>query len=256
MGALAGKVAVITGGAGGIGQAIAGRYAAEGAVVCLADVSGADAQQAAADLGGEAFGVELDVTKEDSIAAMVDLVIERAGKIDVLVNSAGLYGLQPWLKITAADFDRIFAVNVKGLLFVTQAVGVGMVARGSGSIINIASSSGRRGNPSSVVYSASKMAVISLTQSAALGFAPHGVRVNALAPGGVVTPMWDRVKQLYSDAATVPGGDIDTSMAKSVPLGRLSVPDDHVAAAVFFASDASAYVTGQTLNIDGGLALN
>ena len=256
MAVLAGKIAIITGGAGGIGQAIAARFAEEGATVCIADVTADAAQAAAATIGGSAFGMALDVTQADSIEAMVAAVLARHGRIDVLVNAAGLYGLQPWLEITEADFERIFAVNVKGLLFVSQAVAKQMVAQGGGVILNIASASGRHGNPQSVVYSASKMAVISLTQSAALGLAAHGVRVNAIAPGGVITPMWGTVRQLYAEQGGKAGADIDEALSRSIPLGRLSVPGDHVAAAVFLASDASGYITGQTLNIDGGLVLN
>lgn len=256
VGKLDGKVAVITGGAGGLGKAIGARFALEGARVCVADLDLAAAEAHAADIGGGAFAVRLDVTDTASIAAMVETAVAQGGRIDVLVNSAGIFGLEPWLKITERNFDAIFAINVKGLVFVTQAVTEHMVAQGGGAVVNIASAAGRSGNPASVAYSASKMTVISLTQSAALGLAAHGVRVNAIAPGGIVTPMWDTVKALYTAAGAVPGGDIDAMLEKTIPLGRLSTPADHIGAAVFFASDESAYVTGQTLNIDGGLFLN
>jgi D-sorbitol dehydrogenase (acceptor) len=255
-GRLQDKVAIVTGGAGGLGMAIGTRFGLEGAHVCLADLDLAAAEAHADTIGGGSFGLRLDVTDGASIAAMVDEVIRQAGRIDILVNSAGIFALEPWHSITEAGFDRIFAINVKGLVFVTQAVTACMTAQGSGTVVNVASASGRAGNPSSVAYSASKMAVISLTQSAALGLAARGVRVNAIAPGGIVTPMWDTVKALYAAAGSVPGGDIDARLASAVPLGRLSIPADHVGAVVFLASDESAYVTGQTLNIDGGLFLN
>lgn len=251
-GKLNGKVAVITGGAGGLGKAIGERFAAEGARVCVADLDLGAAQAHANAIGGEAFGVALNVADSASIAAMVETVVATAGRIDVLVNSAGVFGLEPWHSITEASFDRIFAINVKGLVFVTQAVTTQMARQGGGAVVNIASAAGRAGNPTTVAYSASKMTVISLTQSCALGLAAQGVRVNAIAPGGILTPMWDTVKSLYAAS----GSDIDGALEKTVPLGRLSTPADHVGAAVYFASDESAYVTGQTLNVDGGLFLN
>ncbi|MDX3899158.1 MAG: glucose 1-dehydrogenase [Sphingobium sp.] len=255
-GKLNGRIAVITGGAGGLGKAIGERFADEGAIVCVADLYLAAAEALADNIGRGAFAVRLDVTDAASIAGMVAAVVEKAGRIDILVNSAGIFGLEPWLKITEKSFDAIFAINVKGLVFVTQAVTSQMVAQGGGSVINIASAAGRAGNPMSVAYSASKMTVISLTQSAALGLARQGVRVNAIAPGGILTPMWETVHALYSTSGAVPGDDINAALESSVPLGRLSTPADHIGAAVYFASDESAYVTGQTLNIDGGLFLN
>ena len=254
-GRLYGKVALVTGGAGGLGYAIAERFAQEGATACLADLDEAAAEEQARKLGAQAFGVRLDVTDEGSVEAAAATVMQRAGRIDILVNSAGLFGLEPWLKLTRASFERIFAVNVMGLAFVTQAVAARMVPNGGGSIVNIASAAGRSGNPQSVAYSASKMAVISLTQSAALGLAPQGIRVNAIAPGGILTPMWDMVRALYRSSGTV-DGDITEHLQTKIPLGRMSIPADHVGAAVFLACSESAYITGQTLNIDGGLFLN
>lgn len=255
-GKLAGMVAIITGGAGGLGRAIAETFAQAGAIVCIADRD-ADAVQATADaIGKDAFGLALDVTDLQSIDAVVAGTLARAGRIDILINGAGIYDMEPWLHVTEKRFDSVFAVNVKGLLFMTQAVGAHMVANGGGAIVNIASASGRAGNPRSVVYSASKMAVISLTQSSALAFAAHGVRVNAIAPGGVLTPMWDTVQALNAASGTVPSGDMSAQMTKATPLGRMSTPADHVGAALFLASKDSGYITGQTLNIDGGLFLN
>jgi galactitol 2-dehydrogenase len=255
-GKLGGKVAIITGGAGGLGQAIARRFADEGATVVVADLDLAAAETTADQIGGDAFGTRLDVTDMSSIAAMVSSVVERTRRIDILINGAGIFGLEPWLEISEKTYDAIFAINVKGLLFVTQAVAAQMVAQGGGSVINVTSASGRSGNPSSVAYSASKMAVISLTQSAARGLAKQCVRVNAIAPGGIDTPMWDTVRALYGASAASADRDIDAALESAIPLGRISTPADHIGAAVFFASDESAYITGQTLNIDGGLFVN
>lgn len=251
-GRLAGKVAVVTGGAGGIGQAIAERYAAEGAVVWIADREGAAVEAVAGAIGRSARAVVLDVTCQASIAAMMDALEADGQGVDVLVNAAGVFGLQSWLEFTEAEYHRIFEVNVKGLAFVTQAVAAHMAARSGGAIVNITSASGRSGNADSVLYSASKMAVISLTQSAAKGLAKRSIRVNAIAPGGVRTPMWETVEGLYGEKAQ----DITARLELAVPLGRLSTPADQIGAAVFFASDESAYITGQTLNVDGGLNVN
>ncbi len=253
---LDGKVALITGGAGGLGQAIAETFAQAGARICIADRDKKAATDTAGQLGDGAFGLGLDVTDMASIDSVTQETIRRAGRIDILVNGAGVFGLEPWLQVTEQNFDTLFGVNVKGLLFMTQAVAAQMVRQGNGTIINIASASGRAGNPRSVVYSASKMAVISLTQSSALAFAGQGIRVNAIAPGGVLTPMWDKVQSLYAASGNVTGDDMSAQMAKATPLGRMSTPADHVGAALFLASDDSGYITGQTLNIDGGLFLN
>jgi D-sorbitol dehydrogenase (acceptor) len=255
-GRLAGKAAIVTGGAGGIGRAIAAALADAGAKVCTADIDIGAAEATAAGIGADAFACALDVLDAVSIGTLVQCVTDRCGRIDILVNAAGVFGLEPWLKVSEREFDRLFAINVRGLLFVSQAVAAIMVEQGGGSIVNIASASGRRGNPMSVVYSASKASVISLTQSAALAFARHGVRVNAIAPGGVLTPMWDEVDALYAGASGQAAGAMTGAMTEQIPLGRMFTPADQVGAALFLASDDSAYVTGQTLNVDGGLFLN
>lgn len=256
MAKLTDKVALVTGAASGIGAEIAAGLAQEGAIVCIADLSLEKAQAVADGLAGEAFAVAVDIRDGASIAAMVETVIAHSGRIDVLVNNAGVFGAQPWFEITPQEFDRIFSVNVSGLLFVTQAVAPHMIARGSGSIVNLASGAGRRGDPTSVVYSASKAGVISLTQSAALSFAAKGVRVNAIAPGGVLTPMWDRVDAEFSETMGRPTGSMTAAFIPTIPLGRMATPSDYVGIAVFLASDDSAYMTGQTVNVDGGLFLN
>ena len=251
---LDGAVAIVTGGGSGLGAAIAETFVGAGAKTFVADIDEAAADEVTTRIGAGCVSVRLDVTDPRSISAMVDLVVEQAGKIDILVNCAGVYGMQPWLRVTEEDFDRIFSVNVRGLLFVTQAVAARMVDRGSGTIINVASATGRRGNPMSVAYSASKMAVINLTQSAALAFARFGIRVNAIAPGLMRTPMFEQVSALYDSE---PGaGDLLASVVESVPLERISSPKDQVGAVLFLATDDSAYITGQTLNVDGGLFLN
>jgi len=252
-GKLAGKVALVTGGAGGIGRAICQGYAAEGARVAVADRDLAEAEATARALGAAAFAAPLDVTRQDSIDAAVRLVAERAGGIDVLVNNAAVFDMAPLLEITPQSYDRVFAVNVKGLLFTLQAVARRMVAQGrGGKIINLASQAGRRGEPLVAVYCASKAAVISLTQSAGLALIKDRINVNGISPGVVDTPMWEEVDALFARYEHLPRGEKKRQVGAGVPFGRMGLPADHVGAAVFFASSDSDYVVAQTLNVDGG----
>ena len=250
---LRGKIAVITGGARGIGRAIAEGYAREGAQVCLADLDRAEAHKAAVAIGQGAFAIELDVTQQASIDAMVAEVEQQAGDIDILVNNAAIFDLGPIEEITEKSYDRIFAVNVNGLLFTLQAVARHMIAaKRRGKIINMASQAGRRGEPLVGVYCASKAAVISLTQSAGLGLIKHGINVNGISPGVVDTPMWDEVDAMFAKYEKRPLGEKKRLVGEAVPFGRMGTPEDHVGAAIFLASAESDYVVAQTLNVDGG----
>jgi D-sorbitol dehydrogenase (acceptor) len=250
---LAGKVAVVTGGARGIGAAICRRYADEGARVAVADILDGEAAALAAEIGRGAFGVQLDVTKRASIDAMVERVVAEAGGIDVLVNNAAIFDMAPLLEITEASYDKQFAVNVKGLLFTLQAVAAQMVSQGrGGKIVNFSSQAGRRGEPLVAVYCASKAAVISLTQSAGLALIRHRINVNGIAPGVVDTPMWDQVDALFAKHEGLPVGEKKRRVGAAVPYGRMGVPEDLAGAAVFLASADADYVVAQTLNVDGG----
>jgi NAD(P)-dependent dehydrogenase (short-subunit alcohol dehydrogenase family) len=247
------KVAVVTGGARGIGRAIVERYVEEGAVVAVADLLTKDAEELAAGLGGRAFAVPLDVTKMDSIAAMVDAVVKRAGGIDILVNNAGIFDMGPVVEVTEKSWDIQFAVNTKGLFFTLQAVAKQMIAQGrGGKIINFSSQAGRRGEALVSVYCASKAAVISLTQSCGLDLIKHRINVNGIAPGVVDTPMWDHVDSLFARYENRPLGEKKRLVGEAVPYGRMGLPEDHAGAAVFLASADADYVVAQTLNVDGG----
>jgi len=250
---LAGKVAVVTGGARGIGAAIVERYVAEGATVAIADLAMADGEALATKLNGKAFAVSLNVTKLDSIKAMVAQVIAKAGGIDILVNNAAVFDLAPIVEVTEKSWDLQFAVNTKGLFFTLQAVAQQMIAQGrGGKIVNMASQAGRRGEALVSVYCATKAAVISLTQSAGLDLIKHKINVNGIAPGVVDTPMWAEVDALFAKYEKRPLGEKKRLVGEAVPLGRMGIPEDHTGAAVFLASADADYIVAQTLNVDGG----
>lgn len=247
------KVAIVTGGARGIGAAICRRYGEEGARVVVADRLGEEAQLLAAEIGNGSFGVPLDVTDRAAIDNLVKVTVERAGGIDILVNNAATFDMAPILEITADSYDQVFAVNVKGLLFTLQAVARQMVKQGRGGrIINLSSQAGRRGEALVAVYCASKAAVISLTQSAGLGLIEHWINVNGIAPGVVDTPMWDHVDALFAKYEHRPIGEKKRLVGDAVPYGRMGRPEDLAGAAVFLASDDAEYIVAQTLNVDGG----
>ena len=247
------KVAVVTGGSGGIGAAICRRYADEGARVVVADRNGDSAQRLAAEIGKGSFAVALDVASRASIDAMVEQVVATAGGIDILVNNAAVFDLAPILEITEQSYDTVFAVNVRGLLFTLQAAARQMVKQGrGGKIVNFASQAGRRGEALVGVYCASKAAVISLTQSAGLGLIEHKINVNGIAPGVVDTPMWDQVDALFARYEHRALGEKKRLVGEAVPYGRMGVPDDLTGAAVFLASADADYIVAQTLNVDGG----
>ena len=247
------KVAIVTGGARGIGEAIVRAYAAEGAHAVIADVEIAKAEALAAELGGRALAVRLDVRDAASIAALVATTVGKLGGIDILVNNAGIFNMGPLAEISEEDFDRQFGVNVRGLVFVTKAVAARMMSQGrGGKIINMSSQAGRRGEANVAVYCASKAAVISLTQSMGLELIKHRINVNAIAPGVVDTPMWDHVDALFAKYENRPIGEKKRLVGEAVPAGRMGRPDDYRGPAVFLACADSDYVVAQTLNVDGG----
>jgi len=247
------KVAIVTGGARGIGESIVRAYAAEGASVVIADVEFAAAEALAKSLGDKAMAVKLDVRDGKSIADMMTNVVGRFGGVDILVNNAGIFNMAPIDEITEEDFDRQFGVNVRGLVFVSKAVVARMREQGrGGKIINMASQAGRRGEANIIVYCATKAAVISITQSMALELIQYKIRVNGIAPGVVDTPMWDRVDALFAKYEKRPLGEKKRLVGEGVPYGRMGHPEDYAGPALFLASDDSDYVVAQTLNVDGG----
>ena len=248
--------ALLTGAGGGIGLAVTEAYLAEGARCTAVDLSQSPSAGLAdllARFPEQLQYVQADVSKVQSLGDMTRHVESRFGPISVLFNNAATFNLRPLLEATEAEYDQVFDVNVKGMFFVLQAVLQRMVATGTkGSVVNMASQAGRRGEPLVAHYCASKAAVISYTQSAALAMAPHGIRVNGIAPGVIDTPMWATVDALFAKYEGLQLGEKKKSVGEAVPLGRMGDPQDLCGAAVFLVSDEARYITAQTLNVDGG----
>ncbi|PSK82172.1 NAD(P)-dependent dehydrogenase (short-subunit alcohol dehydrogenase family) [Limimaricola soesokkakensis] len=253
MSRLAGKSALITGAARGIGRAFAERYVREGATVAIADINLDAAQAAATEIGAGAYAVQIDVARQDSIDAAIATVVERAGRIDILVNNAALFDAAETVDITRESFDRLYAVNVAGTLFTMQAAARQMIAQGhGGKIINMASQAGRRGEPLVLVYCSTKAAVISMTQSAGLNLIKHGINVNAIAPGVVDGAHWEHVDSMFAKLEGKQPGQKKAEVAAGVPAGRFATPDDLTGMAVFLVSNEADYIVSQTYNVDGG----
>ncbi|MEP5167380.1 MAG: L-iditol 2-dehydrogenase [Shimia thalassica] len=250
---LAGKTALITGAARGIGRAFAEAYLREGAQVALADIDFSGAQQAAGELGANSVAVQLDVTDQNSIDSAVAKTIETFGHIDILINNAAVFTAAPTVEITRDDYNRTVEINVAGTLFTMQAVARHMIERGAGGkIINMASQAGRRGEPLVAVYCATKAAVISLTQSAGLDLIKHNINVNAIAPGVVDGAHWDGVDAFFAKYENKAPGQKKQEVGAAVPFGRMASPEDLTGMAVFLASDEANYIVSQCYNVDGG----
>lgn len=252
---LSGRVALVTGAAKGLGAGIARRLAQEGASVACADVLSTDGTvRHLAKVGGaDHVGAALDISMTSEVEAFVTSLLERYGHIDVLVNNAAIaHPVRPVLDISDDIVERIFAVNVRGTIACSRAVGRSMSERGSGRIINVASQVGKVPWPGHGVYSASKAAVIALSQAMALELAPHGVIVNCICPG---TMMTDQMRAGFTDTARRLGRDPEELIrekARSMPLGRLGTPEDAAAMVAWLASDEASFTVGATLNLTGG----
>jgi len=251
------KVALITGAARGIGRAFAQAFVREGARVAIADVDLARAKQTAAEIGTMATAVYLDVCDQASIDSAMAQVVKSTGGLDILVNNAALFDAAPIVEITRDSYDRLFAVNVAGVLFTLQAAAKAMIEIGKGGkIINMASQAGRRGEPLVAVYCATKAAVISVTQSAGLDLIKHGINVNAIAPGVVEGEHWDHVDSLFAKYEGRRPGEKKRLVGAAVPFGRMGTAEDLTGMAIFLASAESDYIVAQTYNVDGGNWMN
>ena len=247
------KIAIITGGASGIGKAIAERYTREGARVVVADLDEKAAGELTAKLGNNSFAVQFDVTKQESIDNLVAAVVETAGRIDILVNNAGIFAMAPIVEVTREQWHKVLSVNSEGLFFTMQTVAKQMIKQGNGGkIMNLASQAGRRGEPLVSVYCASKAIVISVTQSAGLALIKHRINVNAIAPGVVDTPFWEFVDKEFARYEGRAIGETKRMVSDSVPFGRMAKPEDLAGSAVFLASEDADYIVAQTYGVDGG----
>ena len=249
---LQGKTALITGAARGIGLEFARAYLAEGAEVALADVNAGAVAAAARELGPKAHAVAMDVTDQASIDAGFAEAIAKMGKLDILINNAALFSAAPIAEIARADYDRLFAVNVAGTLFCLQAAARHMIPRGEGTIINMASQAGRRGEGLVAVYCATKAAVISLTQSAGLNLIRHGINVNAIAPGVVDGEHWDGVDAFFARYEGRIPGQKKREVGAAVPFGRMGTAGDLTGMAIFLATPEAKYIVAQCFGVDGG----
>ena len=255
-GELAGQVALVTGGGRGIGRAIALALARAGADVAVNDLRPDTAERVVGEvraLGRRALAVPADVAAVPEIERMIARAADGLGRLDVLVNNAGLIRPTAFGQVTERDWDETFAVNARGLFFCMQAAAPLMIRQGSGAIVNVSSIAGRGSASLSPPYAASKTAVLSLTQQAARALARHGVRVNAVCPGVVDTDFNWRLDDLIGVRQQgLAAGDFMKQRAATVPLGRLAEPDDIARVVVFLVSPAGGYMTGQAVTVDGG----
>ncbi len=286
----AGKVAIITGAAQGIGKGIATRLAREGAAVVIADYNMETATAAAQEIAGatsaKTLPYQVDVSNPSSTQQMVTDIVAYFGQINILVNNAGVAQTKPLLDLTEADWDRVIDVNQRGMFFCLQAVANQMIRQipeelragtkladitnlkpaagqssavnqqSNGKIVNMSSISGRHGRPLSAHYSASKAAVISITQSAALALAPYNITVNAVCPGVVPTAMWKQIDEDRGKLFGTQPGEAMAAFINTIPLKRASTPEDIGGAVAFLCSTDADCITGQALNVDGGYEMN
>lgn len=240
------RVALVTGAASGIGRAVAFALAGEGARVAVCDVNAPGADEVAAELAG--LAVPMDVTDTASVRAGVERVLSESGAIDILVNAAGWDRIMPFVETTEEHWDRVIAVNYRGLLAVTHAVLPHMIERERGAVVNVASEAGRAGSSGEAVYSGTKGAVLAFTRALAREVARYGVRVNAVAPGLTDTP-------LLQGMIAAGNEKLIDAIVKATPLRRLARPEEVAAAVLFLASDRASFTTGETLSVGGGLVM-
>jgi NAD(P)-dependent dehydrogenase (short-subunit alcohol dehydrogenase family) len=289
----AGKIAIVTGAGQGIGKGVALRLAHEGAAVVVAEYNPDTAAQTSAAIqvaGGKALPYAVDISDVDAVRTMVDDVVAKFGRIDILVNNAGVVQTKPMLDLSEADWDRVIDVNQRGTFFCLQAVAQQMIrqlpetlrsgsgladllshqlgneqaeasaadalALSYGKIVNFSSIAGRRGRPLSTHYAATKAAIISITQSAALALAPYRINVNAVCPGIVPTPMWTQIDQDRGRLFGAKEGEAMAAFIQQVPLKRAATPEDLAGVVAFLCSADADYITGQAINVDGGFEMN
>lgn len=246
---LDGKVALITGAGRGIGKAMAQVFVSQGARVVVGDIQEAWVSDTAnsinSDLPNSAVGVRLDISDPASVASVVDACIKTFGKLDILINNAGVHRSHPFIDFPLADFELVYAVNVRGNFLCSQTAAKQMIKQGhGGSIISMASASGKKADPGGTAYNSSKSAVIGLTRVMALELGRYGIRVNCILPGATDTEMLRDVFEAEPD--------LKQDLEKRTPLGKMALPEDQANAAVFLASDLASHITGEQLVVSGG----
>ncbi|MET0852812.1 MAG: SDR family NAD(P)-dependent oxidoreductase [Candidatus Rokuibacteriota bacterium] len=255
---LDGQLAIVTGAGRGIGRAIALELARLGADVVVAELDKDGSERTAGEVraqGRRAAAVPTDVTSRGSLDAMVERARSEFGRIDVLVNNAGIYRAATTLDVTEEHWDAIMNINARAVFFASQAVLPVMIAQRRGSIVNLASMAGKVGSKTNLPYNASKAAVVSMTKSLALAHAADGIRVNCVCPGFVETDMWTKVAREQSAIMGLSADEFTRQRAATVPLGRMERPEDVASVVGFLASDRAGYMTGQALSVDGGLVM-
>jgi 2-hydroxycyclohexanecarboxyl-CoA dehydrogenase len=248
MGRLDDKVTIVTGAGRGIGRGIVEKLAAEGAKVVVSDVDEESARETAGAIGGGAVGLRADVTSKESVEAMVEEVVDRFGRVDVLVNNAGWDKVEPFLKSNESDWERVIAINLYGTLHCCKAVLPVMVEQEYGKVVNIGSDAGRVGSSGEAVYSAAKGGIISFTKTLAREMARYKINVNCICPGPADTPLFAEIGE--------ENPKLKEALQKAIPFRRLALPQDLANAVTFLASDEAEYITGQTLSVSGGLTMS
>jgi 2-hydroxycyclohexanecarboxyl-CoA dehydrogenase len=244
---LDGRVALVTGAASGIGRAVARRLGEEGCRVAAVDLNAEGAAATIADLGQDGYVVQADVSDLGAMREAVAVAERALGPLDALVCCAGWDRVEPFVESTEETWDRVIAVNLRGVIACTRAVLDGMIARRAGAIVNISSDAGRVGSSGEVVYSGAKAGIIGFSKAVAREVARHAIRVNVVCPGPTDTPMMDATRQANPR--------LGEALVKAIPFRRLAQPEEIAGAVAFFVSDDAAYVTGQTLSVSGGLTM-
>ena len=253
------KTVAVTGGGGGIGAGLCRGFAAEGAQVAVTDVDLKAAETVAEEIsasGGKAAAWAMNVCDSKQVDEVAQNIAEVLSRIDIWVNNAGVSYITPFLECNDELWNKTIAINLTGTFHGCRAALKQMSAQKSGSIINMASQSGKQGNTQYAAYCASKFGIVGLTQSLAVEFAPQGIRVNALCPGVVMTPLWKGMLGDYAKKRNLKKEEVIPHMESKIPLGRLATESDVSAAAVFLASDDASYLTGQSINVSGGVIMD
>ena len=256
---LRGKVAIVTGGAGGIGESIAEGFAREGANIVIGDLLFEAAQELAEKLnssGARAIAVRTDVTKKSDVDSLIATTMKEFGSIDILVNAAGITQDKWMVEIEEADWDRILEVNAKSVYLTIKAVMPHMMAARYGKIVNISSRSGKEGMPGLSHYAASKFAIIGFTQGVAKELAQYDINVNAVCPGILRTDMWEKILDARSARTGLPREEVWSRAMETIPLKRPQVPEDITNVVLFLSSDVSRNITGEAVSVNGGARMD